>query len=302
MSVWSDRTCGRTVADGTSLQPVRCEKENKSTVFLFPGLDGGDIWEFAPLLSMVDAPLHFVPIRYRHWSELQPEPDELDRLVTDCVSQIESHGPPSTIYLVGYSFGAQMIWAAARAMATAGHRIGLLGLIDAPAFPQIRESAASVGGRLGRLFQGIRHGKTSHQLARSTAGMLFRSRTGLARMAFRRLHSLGLLPRIFNHLDANVQMRYHLILLRECTARLAASHGRIHCPAVLFRCADRPMYEETDLGWSRYMANLRLVTLSGNHDSVLQPQNVERITYHITAMIAEETTNFVRNNGSLARE
>src|ERR1700733_3468979 len=116
MSVWSHRTCERAVADGTSPQPVRCEKEKKSTVFLFPGLDGGDIWEFAPLLSMVDAPLHFVPIRYRHWSELQPEPDELDRLVTDCVSQIESHGPPSTIYLVGYSFGAQMIWAAARAM------------------------------------------------------------------------------------------------------------------------------------------------------------------------------------------
>jgi thioesterase domain-containing protein len=287
-----DRLGERGITNGTSLRSPRREKDEKSAVFLFLGLDGGDVWEFAPLLSMAEGPLHFVPIRYRHWSELRQEPVELDRLIADCVGQIESYGPPPAIHLVGYSFGGQMAWAVAGAMASSGHRIGLLGLIDAPVYPEIQGSAVSVAGRLGRLVRGIRRGKTVHQLARSTAGILFRSRTGWMRDAFRRLHGFGILPRILDHVDEHVQMRYHIIILRECIARLTNSKEQFHYPAVLFRCAERPPGEDADLGWLRHLANLCLVTLLGNHDSVLRAENVEKITEQLTAMITEGTTNF----------
>jgi thioesterase domain-containing protein len=281
MSIWPDRFRDRALAARTPLRLTRCEKDEKLAVFLLPGLSG-DVREFASLLLPIEAPLHFVPIHYRHWSELRREPNELDRLVADCVSQIEDHGPPATILLIGYSFGGLMAWAVARALATSGRRIGLLGLIDAFACPKIEESAESTIGRLGRLVRGIRRGETGHQLARSSAGILFRSRVGWARTTFRRLHGFGLLPRMLNCIDANVQMRHHLILIRECVARMAAFGERTHYPAVLFRCSDRPLNEDVDLGWTRYLANLRVVMLSGNHASVLQKQNVEQIIAQLT--------------------
>jgi thioesterase domain-containing protein len=291
-----------TTVDGTSARPTCCAKEKKSVVFLFPGLDGGDVWQFLPLLSMVEAPLLFVPIRYRHWSELGRDANELDRLITDCVRQIESCSPPAPIYLAGYSFGGQMAWAVARAMTASGHQIGLLGLIDAPAVPEIPEGAATVAGRLGRLVRGIRRRATSHQLARSAAGVLFRSKTSRMRDTFRRLYSLRLLPQFMNRVDLNLQMQYSLIILKECIARLASSDEQIDCPAVLFRCAERPPGEATDLGWSRHLANLRVVTLSGNHDNVLQAENAVKITHCLTMMTSDEATNPACIGRSLARE
>src|ERR1700723_2148228 len=102
VSIFPDRLSARAATNGTSLRSPRCEKDEKFAVFLFPGLDGGDVWEFAPLLSMVDGPLHFVPIRYPHWSEWRRDPNELDRLITACVGRIKSNGPHATINLVGH--------------------------------------------------------------------------------------------------------------------------------------------------------------------------------------------------------
>jgi len=278
-----DRLDDQALAAGTPLNPARCEKDETPAVFLLPGLSG-ILQELDTLISPIEAPVQFVPIRYRHWSELRPDPDELDRLVADCVRQIESHGPPATIMLAGYSFGGNVAWAVAKAMATSGHRIGLLGLIDSPANPYIEANARSTVGRFGRLIRGIRRGETGQQLARSSAGILFRSRTWM-RTAFKQLHGCGLLPRIFNCIDANIQMRYHIILLRECVARMATSGERSPYPSVLFRCSDRPLGEPADLGWTYYLPKLRVVTLSGDHNSVMQMQNVEQIIAELSATI-----------------
>jgi thioesterase domain-containing protein len=218
---------------------------------------------------------------------MRAEPNELDWIVSDCVAQIESHGPHATIFLVGYSFGGLIAWAVAKAMANSGHRIGLLGLIDALACPEIEENAKSTIGRYGRLVRGIRRGETFHQLARSFAGILFRSRTW-ARTTFRRLHRTGVLPRILDCIDVNIQMRYHIIALKECVARMAASGEQADFAALLFGCSERPLGEDVDLGWARYLTRLRVVSLSGDHASVLQMQNVDRIISQITVIITED--------------
>ena len=286
MSIWPDRSCDSAFVAGTPRRLAGCQADERPTVFLLPGLSG-IVRELAPLLSPIEAPLHFVPIHYRHWSELRREPNELDRLVTDCVRQIESHGPHATILLAGYSFGGLMAWAVARAMATSGYRIGLLGLIDARAAPEIEESAASTIERLGRLVRGVRRGETGHQLARSCAGVVFRSQTWV-RDTFRRIHGFGLLPRMLGCIDANIQIRYHLVLLQECVARMKALGERLDYPAVLIRCSDRDFGQDATLGWTHHLANLRVVTLSGNHASVLQTQNVEQLVACLSATISEQ--------------
>jgi thioesterase domain-containing protein len=282
---WSDPLREDHLAADAPSPQVSGDSDEKLAVFLLPGLSG-DMGELAALLSPTEAPLHFVPLRYRHWSALRPEPDELDRLVADCVRQIESHGPRGTILLAGYSFGGVLAWPLAKAMATAGHQIGLLALIDAHAHPKIENSAESVVGRFGRFARGICRGETGHQMARSSAGIMFRSRGTWVRATFRRLHGFGLLPRIFNCIDANIQIRYHMVLLKECMARMAADGERLLYPSVLFKRSTRPLAEKADLGWTRHLANLRIVTLSGDHASVLQTQNVGQIIGHLTEIIS----------------
>jgi thioesterase domain-containing protein len=264
--------------------PLRGEKDHKLPVFLLPGLSG-DLEELGFLLSPTEAPLHFVPIDYRHWSRLRREANDLDRLIADCISQIESYGPPTTILLVGYSFGGLMAWAVARAMAASGHRMVSLGLIDTNADPALPKGPASTVERWERLVRGIRRGETGDQLARLSAGALFRSQANWARAAFRRLHGFGFFPRMFRHVDLNIQMRYHLILLRECTARMAASTERLQYPAILFRGNGSPPGGDTDLGWTRFLSELHVVTVSGNHESVLNPRNARQIIEQLSTTI-----------------
>ena len=92
---------------------------------------------------------------------------------------------------------------------------------------------------------------------------------------------------MLNRIDVHLQMRFHIILLEECIARMAVFGERFHCPAVLFRCSDRPPGEDDDLGWTRHLANLHVVPLSGNHDNVLQMQNAEPIVAQLTAAISQ---------------
>ena len=286
MGMQLEGVSGCVFAAQTSLRRAGFEKDKKLTVFLLPGLSG-DVGEFAALLSPPEAPLHFVPIHYRHWSGLRREANELDRLVADCVSQIESHGQGGKLLLVGYSFGGQVAWAVARAMAASGRRIGLLGLIDAPALPKVPERPASAADHLHRLIRGIRRGETADQLARLVAGVLFRPQTDRVRAAFRRWHGFGLFPRMLNRIDLDIQMRFHLILLKECMARMAGHDERLQCPAALFRGSGWPLGEDADLGWTRYLAKLRVLTLSGNHGDVLLPKNAEQIVAEVAAIISE---------------
>jgi len=91
---------------------------------------------------------------------------------------------------------------------------------------------------------------------------------------------------MLSRIDANVQIGPHVILIKECMARMAASGERFHYPAVLFRCSDRPPGRDDNLGWTRHLANLHVVRLSGNHDNVLQMQNAEPIVVQLTATLS----------------
>ena len=281
-----DGMSGGAVATPASLRQADFENDKKPTVFLLPGLSG-DVGEFASLLSACGGPIRFVPIHYRHWSSLRREAKELDRLVADCVRQIESYASDGELLLLGYSFGGQMGWAVAKAMVASGRRIGLLGLIDARARPRVPQGPASNAERLHRLIRGIRCGETADQLARFCAGALFRPQANRARAAFGRLHARGLFPRMFNRIDLNLQMNFHLILLKEWMARMAERNERLRCPAALFRGSGWPLGEDADLGWSRYLAKMRVVTIAGTHDDVLQPQNAEQIIAQVGAIISE---------------
>jgi thioesterase domain-containing protein len=45
-------------------------------------------------------------------------------------------------------------------------------------------------------------------------------------------------------------------------------------PAILFRCVEQEPGETDDLGWRRYLADLQIVPVAGNHLSVIEPANI----------------------------
>jgi thioesterase domain-containing protein len=284
---WPNSTTDYARATEMPLRSAYREKDERPIVFLLPGLSG-DIGELASLVARIEAPLRFVPITYRHWTSLPRETNEFDQLVAHCVKQIESYGPPATIFLAGYSFGGQMAWAVARAMVEARHRAVLLGLIDARANPDIGDRPASNAQRWNRFIRGVRSGETIEQLARFSASALYRPQSNWARAAFARLYGFGLWPSMLRLIDLNIQIRFHDILVRECSARMAASQERLQYPAVLFRGAS-PAGEDPDpyLGWSRFLANLRVVQIPGNHQSIMQSQNAEEMIAQLLEVISE---------------
>jgi hypothetical protein len=197
----------RALPTGTPLRLAHREKDEKLAVFLLPGMSG-DAGELAPLLSAIGAPLHFLPIHYPHWSSLRGDANDLDRLVADCVSQIESYGPTVTIHLVDYSFGGLIAWAVT-------------------------------------------------------------------------------FPRMLNLIDHNIQSRFHLLPLKDCVSRIAASKERLQYPAALVRGSGWPLGEDADLGWTRHLVKVRVVTISGNHNNVFKSNRSGHIISHLIAMKLE---------------
>ena len=273
---------------GARPQVSRTSNGKQFPVFLFPGLSG-DVQEFASLLSSKVEPIQFVPIVYPHWSQLERKPEELDRLIAHCVAQVQRIGLPAGALFVGYSFGGQMAWAVARDMAACGQQIGFLGLLDTPSCPDLGARAGSSVARLSRFIRGIQQGTTGEQLTRAVASFLIRPGSGRLLSAFRRLNDSALLNRLLRRIDIEIQMQYHIVLLLECINRMETDSKSGSYPAVLFRCINRTSLGfDATLGWSRHLADLRVISVPGDHASVIQLQNVPQIINELVAAISRD--------------
>ena len=150
------------------------------------------------------------------------EPNELDRLVTHCVSQIESHGPPAKIHWsVTPSVGK---WPGPWPGRWQPRGIGLvywdlLTCLPAQRLSRARNPPLDAWAGLSEASGAAR---LATSLARSPAGLLFRSRTGWSRTTFRRLHGFGLLPRMLKSRRRQCTDAVPSIYsVRECVARMA---------------------------------------------------------------------------------
>jgi thioesterase domain-containing protein len=258
--------------------------------FLLPGLSG-DLDELSALLPATSEALNLLPIRYPHWSTLQRNPTEFDRLVSHCLGQIDRHGTFDTILLAGYSFGGLVAWAVAKQIAVTRNQTVLLGLIDASSVPRIQRPPAAETRGWGRLVGGARRGETGEQVARLLAKILYRLGLRLTRPLFHMMRKLHLFPRMVRLVDLNIQMRHYVILMQECAARIASADKRLHYPAILFRGGARSHTDGDDLGWRRVLDKLEVIAMSGNHLSVLDDRNADMIRRRLAGMLPEPMDN-----------
>lgn len=254
-------------------------------IFLFAGLSG-DLNELAPLLSASAGRLRFVPITYPHWSVMRRGLHTLDQFAAHCIPQMECHGPLDTILLAGYSFGGHVAWRVAELLAASGRPTERLWLIDVNANPSINNGPRSLAGRLRNLIRKIGRGEVRNKLAHAAAGTLLRSRREWPLRTLE--HSLRIEPvrRLLRRVDIAVQMRFHFQHLCECLAGIVTPGTPAGFPAVLFRCAIRESEASDDLGWGRYLANLRVVSIPADHMSIMQERNISQMIGEIVTDVS----------------
>ena len=238
-------------------------------VFLFPGLSG-DEHELAALRSGCEPALRLVLINYPDWTEIHKNRLDLDGLVEFCLAQIETHALQEPPLLAGYSFGGHIAFAVSEAIATSGHPVGLLVLLDTHAMPRLWSNGLSVAQHLRRLGDAFRNGAMTGRVGHIIAKALMGSRYQWPLNLFARWRFIKLPLRLNRHIDATLQMQFRLLVLRQLLDRMVASDAPLNSPAILFRCAEQPPGTADDLGWGRYFKALKVVSMPGNHFSLIQ--------------------------------
>jgi len=239
-------------------------------VFLFPGL--GDMSELAFLRAGCEPALRFVPINVPTWAEIYARGIDLDGLIAQCVTQIETHAPLGPLRLAGYSFGGLIAFAVASAFAASGRVVALLGVLDTEVNPALVNVPLSPINQLSRLASAIRRGEMVPEIGRLISGALIRSPWLLRRAA--RIRHVRLPLNMDEQLHVRLQMRARVMMLRELFDRMATTDAPLDIDAVLFRCVEQELGATDDLGWGRYLARLRIVPIAGDHYSLKDPANI----------------------------
>jgi thioesterase domain-containing protein len=248
----------------------------RPVVFLFPGLSGIDK-EISLLRDGCSSSLLFEPIQLPNWSIIDYDRVNLDGLVSHCVAQIELGAPRGPILLAGYSFGGHVALAVACALESSGRRIGCLALLDTSAVPPTQDSPISVARPLRRLAYAIRTGAIGGEVGRIAGAIIIRLRNKRLSRFLGRLPVVGVSRDMEERIRVSITLSFNLPILGELLDRMAKSDEAFTFPAVLFRCVEQAPGATADLGWSRHLARLQVVTILGDHVSLTDTPNLESL-------------------------
>ena len=257
---------------------------DRPVVFLFPGISGLES-ELA-LLSAGCAPsFYFVPVHLPDWVRCDYDLINLDGLVQHCIAQIDRHEQRGPVLLAGYSFGGHVALAVAAALDAAGRHVGCLALLDTFATPPTEDQPVSFARPGRRLVDAVRNRAVGPELARIVGALIIRARNkNLSRIAGRL--PFGKLPHsIAERLSVSITMSFNIPILEELLAWMTKTTDRFRFPAVLFRCIEQKPGAPDDLGWTRHLANLRVVPIPGDHVSLTTPANLPSLCASFTAAI-----------------
>jgi thioesterase domain-containing protein len=293
MSVWKQN---RPVGDEKTTVDVARATTDRPVVFLFPGISGLES-EVGALRSGCAASLSFIPVVLPDWIRCDSNLISLDGLVKHCIAQIDRYQQRGPVLLAGYSFGGHVALAVAAALDVAGRQIGCLALLDTSATPPIEDQPLSLARPGRRLVDAVRNRAVGPELARIAGALIVRARSKSLSRFLGRLPSGALPPTLAERLNVSITMSFNIPILAELLAWMTQTSSRFRFPAVLFRCVEQELNAPDDLGWSRHLANLRVVPIPGGHVSLTSPENLPSLCEAFTAAI---TGSQIQTQGSLA--
>jgi amino acid adenylation domain-containing protein len=241
--------------------------DRRITVFLMPGIvyDEPDLARFR--LALRDQ-IRFVVIGYPNWREMIAAKADFEAVVTDAVAQILSQCGEGPICLAGYSFGGFVAFATAHRLVEAGHRVGFLGLLDARWQSSFSTSPLAAIAKRMSVIQRVRF-----HLQTRDFGVVLRLilRILLELRAFKLLETLARLCVKINSRRAVP----HLIFVLRSYAIHGWTPQTLCVPTVLFN-SEEPRQQD-DLDWSALCSPFSIVSVAGDHESMLAATNIERL-------------------------
>jgi thioesterase domain-containing protein len=194
-------------------------------------------------------------------------------LLDSPLAQIETVVPRGPINLSGYCLGGFLAYAAAVTLSGRGRQISFLGLLDADG----RLEAGPVRSLIARLsgfWSGLKRIHRSDQLAYSLAKRLTRG-MGLTFLTSVSRSQWDWIPEEFAfHMHVNLRTRLIVALRSKWCESTLHLRPRLHAPTFLFRAAEQKSDVPHDFGWSRYIPNIEVIDVRGNHQTMLEGPNL----------------------------
>jgi thioesterase domain-containing protein len=247
----------------------------------------------------------FEILDYPGWRRYVEIEFSLQSLADDLASQIENLIPEGPIRIIGISIGAHIGYAAALRLQAADREISGFCAVDA----FMVHSAAPSSGWLIRaleLCSRLIREKRLVDLAKFVRSRLWRT---LLRLSQERLvsilrkakrsdwppHILAIDP-LFEH---ELNMR---LLIRSIAPGIAALDFEpfvLKTPVVLVRTE---LNADSDEGWQRRCARLKVLQIPGNHETMFEPQNIAAFGEAFGEVTREWQSEQRRFGGSLGRD
>lgn len=246
----------------------------------FSGAGGGAVGQDAGI-EQAFPDFDVLAMTYPRWADLA-EPrtamsEVLDRVGRQAEASAKGDRP---IVIFGYSLGAQIGLATAHRLADAGRPVALFCALDGKLVSDDRPEKAWLRRALGSLARKIvsRDFRAARTLVASRFSRL------LLRLAGDRLHDLarrwrrqGRLPRLLTvnpAFESELTMRLLIAAAVPWMRRFAAEHSPWRRPALLLRIAANA---EFDRRWRDLCPEIEIVTIEGEHLTLLQPDQFGRI-------------------------
>ena len=252
-------------------------------LFLLPGV-GKDEPRLVRFRAACAPQLRIVPIDYGDWPEWMSPGFDLTAIVARIVAAIEIEAPNGPIFLAGYSMGGKIAYAVALALLGAGRTIGFFGILDSDIS---QDGAGPRPGVWQRFIEPVRRGHGTELLAAYVSRLLTTPpRASQLRQAARfcRTRVSGGFG-FYLHWHIRRYMLTHF--MREWWAQLPQQLPRLRVPAVLFRSTQHRASSVEDLGWRKICANLTILPVGGDHNTMFEPPNLERLCANFTASALE---------------
>ena len=246
-------------------------------IIVLPGAGGGTP-DLAGFRAGFSQPPRFEILGYPGWRRYVDTEFSFQSLIADLSRQIEILIPNGPVRIIGISIGAHIGYATAVRLQAAGRNISGFCAVDA----FMVHSAAPMPGWLARAIE------LSSRLIRENRigdfAKFIRSRLWRAVLRLSQDRLVGILrraaaqPGCLQHILAIDSLFEHelsmRLLIRSIAPAIAAldhESTALRTSAVLLRTG---LTAHSDEGWRRRCPKLKIIQIPGNHETMLEPQNV----------------------------
>jgi amino acid adenylation domain-containing protein len=252
------------LAGGVRQQHAVDSEDAAPLVCLFPGIQDDDP-ALARFRAAFGAQLRFHLIDYPLWRETAAANGSFASIIDAVTAKILAEPPCEVYRLAGYSFGGVVAYEVAQRLLAQGRRVAFVGLLDTRRW----DLTAPYQATSFHTFLDEQPNWKADWLKAGVAGLIRAQRYALLDRIERLLMARAKKLAFWFRRRVTRELRYQAFLQWR-PAPLAA-------PLFLYYSEDRWPGEPSDFGWSRLCASTTLVPIGGDHATVIQPPQLDRL-------------------------